>query len=840
MKNLASFCCAALLLLFILPEINAQPKLWGTLPYGGDPGAGLVYEINLNGMQMSDIHAFEKFEGFNSRHQVLLADNNKLYGIAEGGFGQFGCILYEYDPETNNYHIVHDFFDPDLWIGLSAGGGYLMQASNGLIYGFNQNGGPGQEGQLFSFDIETGILTYLANFDSSTTGSTPVGVLTEASDGKLYGVANEGGVCNYGTIFSYDIESGALTQERCFDWNDGSDPVDGMIKASNGLLYGMTHAGGGSGDGVIYSFEPGTGIYTLLHEFNTAAHGGKPYGRLFEASDGDLYGFTSTGGLNGDGMMFKYETDIDLFVVRYNFDGADGAYANGSLVEYEGFLYGMTTEGGVNNEGTLFRYDKVANQLTKLADFYGNDYGRYPYGSLCVGPDGMLYGQTFTGGENDMGVMFKYDTENLAYIKCFDFGQSDEGAQNASSLMLADDGWAYGTTWGGGQYDGGTIYRINPADRTFESLYDFDIYTYGGYPTSGLIQATDGFFYGATPGGGTVGTGVIYRFDATNRILTVLEDLSTPSEGTVPSGPPIQASDGFLYGLTTEGGSIGDGALYKFNLSNSVYSKQADFQDAANGSNPGGKLVEAPNGKLYAMAESGGVFTYGTLFEFDPVTSSLFVKFHFDGLNKGAYPVSSLIEYEENMLYGLCAEGGMYDEGTMFVYDVSSNICTKVHDFNSAVDGSNPQGDLMKASNGKIYGTTNKGGTYDCGVIFEYYPVTGDYAVIHEFTTYREMPWFSNFLEVETDFGMPEGNKEAVKLSLYPNPARNYICVKTPVSEVVSIKLLSQSGKLLMEQEGDMTPEGTKISIGSLNTGVYLIQVNGPSSAFSGKFIKSR
>ncbi len=840
MKSLFRFCCAALIVLFIFPEIHAQPKLWGTLPYGGDPGAGLVYEINIDGMQMSDVHAFEKFEGFNSRHEVLLADNDKLYGIAKGGFGQLGCILYEFDPETDQFNIMHDFFDPDQWIGISAGDGYLMQASDGLIYGFNQNGGPNQEGQLFSFDPETGSFEYLADFDAITTGSVPVGVLTEASTGILYGVASEDAGCNYGTIFSYDIDSETLSQEYAFSWVQGCDPVDGMVRASNGLLYGMTNAGGGSGDGVIYSFEPGTGIYTLLHEFNTGAHGGKPYGRLFEASDGDLYGFTSTGGLNGDGMMFKYETDIDLFVVRYNFDGADGSYANGSLVEYEGFLYGMTTEGGVNNEGTLFRYDKIANQLTKLADFYGNDYGRYPYGSLCVGPDGMLYGQTFTGGENDMGVMFKYDTENLAYIKCFDFGQSDNGAHCASSLMLADDGWAYGTTWHGGQYDGGTIYRINPANRTFESLYDFDIYTYGGNPLSGLIQANDGFFYGTTPFGGTVGAGIIYRFDANNNIVTVLEDLITPSEGRVPSGPPMQASDGFLYGLTMQGGSIGHGALYKFNLSTSVYSKQADFQDAANGNHPNGTPVEAPNGYLYATAQSGGQFTYGTLFEFDPATTNLFVKVHFDGLNKGAYPVASLLEYEENMLYGLCAEGGMYDEGTMFVYDVSSNICTKVHDFNSAVDGRNPQAGLMKASNGKIYGTTNKGGAYDCGTVFEFDPSTSDYAVIHEFTTFRDMPWYACLLEVETDFGLPEGNAGTMALNLYPNPAVDHIFIHAPVIGEVNMQVFSQSGQVLIEEQTSMNNECMKLNIGSLPEGVYLLKISGANFTSGGKFIISR
>jgi len=538
------------LLLFIVLVVcfsisKAQPKLWGNLPFAGKPGAGLVYEFNLDGKIMSDIHAFEKFEGEDPDNAILLADNNKFYGIADGGYGQFGSFIYEYDPATEEFNIVVDFFDPDLSVSYSAGEGYLMQASNGLIYGLTQNGGTNQDGQLFSYDPSQDIFKYLAEFEALTTGSSPMGVLTEASDGKLYGITYNGGICNYGTIFSYDPIGGVLAEERCFDWNDGVEPVDGMILASNGLLYGMTYAGGGSGDGVIYSYETGTGIYTMLHEFITSAHGGKPYGRLFQASDGALYGTASAGGLNGDGMLFKYDIDLDLFSLRINFDGTNGAYPNGSLIEYEGNMYGVTTEGGVSNEGILFRYDKTANTITKLADFYGNDYGKYPYGTLTIGPEGKLFGQTYGGGKFSSGIMFDYNTATSAFIKRFDFMQSDEGSRNLGGLMIGTDGWVYGTTREGGEYQGGTIYRINPADREFENLYDFDIFSYGGYPMTGLMQAADGYFYGVTPNGGTVDDGVIYRFDANNNIVTVLEDLITPSEGQKPSGPPGTGSRWF-------------------------------------------------------------------------------------------------------------------------------------------------------------------------------------------------------------------------------------------------------------------------------------------------------
>ncbi len=844
MKTISSIFVFILITCFTLPEIIAQPKLWHNLPYAGKPGAGLVYEFNLNGKIMSDIHSFEKFEGEDPDNAILLADNNKFYGIADGGYGQFGSFIYEYDPATNEFNIVQDFFDPDLSVSYNAGEGYLMQASDGLIYGITQNGGANQDGQLFSYDPIQGIFKYLADFDALTTGSVPLGVLTEAPDGKLYGVTHEGGICNYGTIFSYDlVGGGAIIQERCFDWNDGVEPFDGLVLATNGLLYGLTYAGGGSGDGVIYSFETGTGTYTMLHEFNTAAHGGKPYGRLFQASDGSLYGTASAGGLNGEGILFKFDITLDLFSLRINFDGTNGAYPNGSLIEYEGYLYGVTTDGGVSDEGLLFRYDKTANTITKLADFYGSDYGKHPYGTLTIGPEGKLFGQTYLGGKFSSGTMFDYNTETSVFTKRFDFMQSEEGAHNIGGMLLGSDGWVYGTTREGGVHNGGTIFRIDPATRAFENLYDFDIFSYGGYPVSGLMQASDGYYYGVTPNGGTVDDGVIYRFDANNNILTVLEDLFTPSEGSKPSGPPVQAADGFLYGLTKYGGAMGDGALYKFNLSNSTYAKQVNFQGGASGANPEGSLIEAANGKLYAVARQGGQFGFGTLFEYDPFGGTFFAVVQFDDMNKGAFPVGTLLEYDDNILYGMCLSGGTNASGTIFKYDAEANICTKVHDFNVADDGANPYGSLMKASNGNIYGATGNGGTSNNGILFEFEPGTGSYTIMHEFETYREHPWFGALLEIETDYGIDEDDQSAFKLNVFPNPVNDKLILTTNLSEhqIVQISILNQLGQLMLEQNASMeTSSGIELNVESLDAGIYFLRLTDASGRTEiGKFIKA-
>ncbi|MBE9484977.1 MAG: T9SS type A sorting domain-containing protein [Bacteroidetes bacterium] len=825
-------------------KTNAQPKLWGTLPLGGSTEAGMVYEFNLDGKIMNEIYDFKKYLGRNPRHQVLLADNNKFYGIANGGYDQFGSIIYEYDPESESFTVVHDFYDTEVQHSYSAGSVYLMQASDGLIYGFTHSSGVTSDGQIFSFKAETREFYYLADFTATTTGSYPIGGLIEAGDGKLYGLTGEGGGCNCGMLFSFDPSNNLLESELEFGGVNGSKPNNGLLLASNGILYGMAREGGTNGQGTIFSFETGTGIFTLLHDFNPATDGGRPYGRLFQASDGYLYGMASEGGASSLGIIFRYDINLDLFYVRYSFDGPTGSFPLGSFIEYQDNLYAMAANGGVADKGVLLRYDHIANTVDILVDLYGVDYGEYPDGSLTIGPEGKLYGQVFGGGKYGLGIMFNYNTANSTFTKCFDFGQSDDGTNNYSSLMMGSDGWVYGTTAYGGEHGAGTIFRIHPSDRQFESLYAFDMTSYGGTPLSGLMQASDGYYYGVTPYGGSVNFGVIYRFNASNGLLTVLEDLITLTEGMEPSGTPVQASDGFLYGLTNKGGAMGDGALYKFNLSNSTYAKQVDFQGAASGSHPVGSLVEAANGKLYALAAHGGQFGYGTLFEYDPLGGTFFALVQFDGLSKGALPVGTLLEFEDNKLYGMCTNGGVNDAGTIFMYDALTNICTKLHDFNLSNNGAVPISSLMKASNSKIYGTTKRGGSYDSGVLFEYEPSSGNYTVFHEFSSFREYPWYSALLEVETDYGVEDRSGDISVLSLYPNPANKVLKISSKqwLNSRVNIKVINQLGQLMIEQNAAGISAGTiELDVESLEPGIYFIHchdVQGRSSL--GKFVKAK
>jgi uncharacterized repeat protein (TIGR03803 family) len=448
-----------------------------------------------------------------------------------------------------------------------------------------------------------------------------------------------------------------------------------------------------------------------------------------------------------------------------------------------------------------------------------------------------LYGQTYGGGKYGMGIMFMYNTTNMLFTKCFDFGDAADGAIIFSNLMEASDNMIYGTTQYGGFYNAGSIYRINPDNRQFESIYDFDLYTSGGGPYDGLMEAGDGLLYGVTPFGGSVNMGTLYRLDMNTGVYTVIHDLITVSEGQEPRGVPLEVTDGILYGVTRAGGANGEGTLYKFNLGTNVFTKQADFDDLTTGKYPGASLIKATNGKLYGLAQSGGQHSYGTLFEYDMASASL-QAMAFDGLNKGRIPVGTLIEYEDNMLYGMCHMGGLYDEGTLFVVDLDALACTKLMDFNPATTGYQPMGSLIKASNNKLYGATNRGGAYDSGVIFEYDPESGTYTTIHEFTSFREYPWFGSLLEVETEYGVDETSGEIDALSFYPNPAEKKLFVSADPG-TYQLAVFNQRGQQMVEKEVTLGQAHITLDLDQYEAGVYILQLFSEENILSGKFIKS-
>ncbi len=358
--------------------------------------------------------------------------------------------------------------------------------------------------------------TTLASFNGTDGSLTYYETLAQGMNGSFYGTAERGGTstsCEYncGTIFRM-TPAGTVKTLVDLDLTDGSYPYAGLILATNEEFYGTTSGGGANKDGTVFRMTAG-GKITTLHSFD-ASDGANPWAALVQATNGELFGTTSYGGANpaGYGTIFKI-TPGGTFTSLHSFDIKDGYYPYGTLIQAtNGGLYGSTYAGGSGGYGTVFKITP-SGTFTTLHNFALTD-GGYLYGALVQAADGDLYGTTYGGGPSgDPGTIFKMnlagDLKTL-YVFCQQTGCPD-GEHPASGLVQATDGNFYGTTTGGGTKGLGTIFEITP-EGAETVLHNFEG-TDGETPYGTLLQATDGSFYGTTFNGGPApgGNGTVYR-----------------------------------------------------------------------------------------------------------------------------------------------------------------------------------------------------------------------------------------------------------------------------------------------------------------------------------------
>src|SRR6202521_5902280 len=251
------------------------------------------------------------------------------------------------------------------------------------------------------------------------------------------------------------------------------------------------------------------------------------------------------------------------FKTLVNFDGTNGATpVYTSLIQgTDGDFYGTTIGGGPNNAGTVFKITP-GGTLTTLHTFDGTD-GVGPVGAMVQGTNGNFYGTTPNGGANGNGTVFKI-TPGGTLTTLHSFGTTDGSFPNCA-LVQAANGRFYGTTYQGGNNatcgfgNGcGTVFKITPGG-TLTTLHIFDS-TDGANPIAGLVQATDGNFYGTTYAGGASDWGTVFKITS-GGTLTTLHSFDL-SDGAQPYGPLGQATNGQFYGTTPNGGANNDGTLF--------------------------------------------------------------------------------------------------------------------------------------------------------------------------------------------------------------------------------------------------------------------------------------
>jgi uncharacterized repeat protein (TIGR03803 family) len=415
-----------------------------------------------------------------------------------------------------------------------------------------------------------------------------------------------------------------------FDLADGADPA-GMIQGSDGNFYGTTFENGPTGLGTVFKLTA-SGTLTTLYAFGSLAGDGvAPSGGLIQGSDGNFYGTTAGGGANADaigagGTVFKI-TPSGVLTTLYSFCGqshvtdgelycTDGQNPSAGVIQgSDGNFYGTTSLGGANGSG-----NPPGKPTTSHDSFGGTAFKLTPSGTLTT-----------------------------LYSFCSQGGTACTDGSEPGGLIQGSDGNFYGTTLYGGANGsaapsgGGTAFKLTPSGtRTTFHMFCSQggiNCTDGVAPASGLIQGSDGNFYGTTLGGGAGAGkdgggngadagGTVFRLTPSGRLTTLRSfcggSFPACTGGWNPSGV-IQGSDGDLYGTTAFGGANESaplaGTVFRLTSSGiltSLYSfcSVVSNQECSDGSSPSG-VIQGSDGDLYGTTTGGGLGV-GTVFELSP------------------------------------------------------------------------------------------------------------------------------------------------------------------------------------------------------------------------------
>lgn len=357
--------------------------------------------------------------------------------------------------------------------------------------------------------------------------------------------------------------------------------------------------------------------------------------------------------------------------------------------------------------------------------------------SLVRDGSGTLYGTTFVGGAFGNGTVFKVTPAGHEAV-IYSFGPAPDGNLPHSALIGDAAHNLYGTTSAGGAFGKGTVFKLDAAGNE-SVLYSFAGGADGGSPMGDLVRDAAGNLYGTTSSGGTpCDCGTVFKLDPSGS-ETVLYQFTQVPDGSAPMGTLVGDSQGNLYGTTLYGGiprsspaicfGFGCGVVFKLNSNGDETVLYRFAARPGDGMLPGPNLLLDSSGNLYGVTFAGGsnrsgivAYGMGTIFKLDPAGHET-ILYNFKGKfagGDGNGPEAGLVRDAAGNFYGMTANGGAHQRGTVFKLD-SSGVETILHTFTDGADGGSPTTSLVLDPAGNLYGTA-PGGAGKSGVVFELTP----------------------------------------------------------------------------------------------------------------------
>lgn len=674
--------------------------LYGTTSEGGALGRGTVFQLDKGGANFVVLHSFDGTNGANPEAKLLEATDGWLYGTASGGgpgTNDYG-VVFRLQKNGSGFQLLKSFGGTN---GANPEGG-LIEAADGGLYGTTCYGGgtnipnltaswSSNVGTVFRLEKDGSGFSVLKHFhyatswSSQTNGNYPYGQLVQTANGFLFGMTSSGGRGMAGTLYRVNTNGANFATLRELTNATWANPVAGLTLGSDGMLYGATFEGGTAGGGILFRIDQNGSNYLTL---TNLVLGLGPAAGLTETAEGELVGTTLLGGTSGEGTIFKIKKDGSGFTILRNLSasGGDGRSAYATLTSgRDGQFYGTTRLGSDQNAGTVFAIDPLGRGYRVLAGLSTGNIAS-PTAALVEGENGMLYGNSLSGGTNSSrGVLFQLSRDGQGLTRLHDFGATGDGYFVNAALTKATNGYFYGVTT-----LGSALFRVLPDGSDYSVV---KLLSSGALnPMQQLLQASDGKLYGTAYFSYLTSTtnatnGCIFRIDLNGSNYTVLKFFTNRvTTGANPNSPLLEASDGKLYGTTYAGGTTNEaGAVYRLNKDGTGFQLLRGFTGVqGDGRHPCGRIVEGADGFIYGTTERGGTNDQGTLFQIAKDGSSFASLASFDALT-GAYPRGGVTLGPNDALYGTTDQGGSLGNGTIFRYGTALEYISQVTSSNGQV-----------------------------------------------------------------------------------------------------------------------------------------------------------
>jgi uncharacterized repeat protein (TIGR03803 family) len=381
------------------------------------------------------------------------------------------------------------------------------------------------------------------------------------------------------------------------------------------------------------------------------------------------------------------------------------------------------------SRGTAQVFTNLHNFTAPSGPDYTNADGELPSAGLVLAGN-VLYGVAQYGGSADDGDIFRLNLDGTAFTNLYSFTNGTDGMRPSGTLLLAGNS-LYGTTYYGGTWTNGTIFRINTNGSGFTPLYSFTptinaTNSDGANPYAALIVTND-ILYGTTVYGGSYGSGTVFAVGTNGLNFTNLHSFAalvnyTNSEGANPYGSLVLVGSNLLYGTAYGGGFIGCGTFFRVGVTGgSTFTNLHTFISGNDGNGPFGGLILVSN-LIYGTTYSGGYGNQGLVYWTDTNADTINTVHYFSGAD-GSYPECTLA-LAGNTLYGTTSSGGSGTNGTVFIVNTDGSGFESLHSFSqhdpvtfTNSDGFWPYSGVAESSN-VVYGTTWGGGDFDNGVIY--------------------------------------------------------------------------------------------------------------------------